>query len=187
LTGEYLTLTSFRLLQTGLVLFDDICSYLKKNMKILKDDENNNTVVIYLTEIFVLLVKLTSRQDFASTKRLKNDSFDYVDFTVDYESPPEDFGDKTHEKQYSSPRAMKSDSQTKVKLKHQDIDAPKKEATPEWVINLMSSVKQLEQKADNTMDEVDALKKKETAKQELQTVIKSEKSEDENNVDLTEN
>ena len=51
----------------------------------------------------------------------------------------------------------------------------------------MSSVKWLEQKVDNTMDEVDALKKKETAKQELQTVIKSEKSEDENNVDLTEN
>ena len=82
---------------------------------------------------------------------------------------------------------MKSDSQTKVKLKHQDINAPKKEATPEWVIHLMSSVKRLEQKVDNTMDEVDALKKKETAKQEKQTVIKSEKSEDENNVDLTEN
>ena len=86
---------------------------------------------------------------------------------------------------------MKSDSQTKVKLmdkgKHQDINTPKKEATPEWVINLMSSVKRLEQKVDNTMDEVDTLKKKETAKQELQTVIKSEKSGDENNVDLTEN
>jgi hypothetical protein len=86
---------------------------------------------------------------------------------------------------------MKSDSQTKVNLmdkgKHQDIDAPKKEATPEWEINLMSLVKRLEQKVDNTMDEVDALKKKETAKQELQTVIKSEKSGDENNVDLTEN
>jgi hypothetical protein len=130
--------------------------------------------------------QMTSRQDSASAKRLKNDS-DYVDFTVDYKSPPEDFGETTHEKQYSSPRAMKSDSQTKVKLKHQDIDAPKKEATPEWVIHLMSSVKRLEQKLDNTMDEVDALKKKETAKQELQTVIKSEKNEDENNVDLTEN
>ena len=67
---------------------------------------------------------------------------------------------------------MKSDSQTKVKLKHQDIDVPKKEATPEWVIHLMSSVKRLEQKVDNTMDEVDALKKKGTAKQEIQTVIK---------------
>jgi hypothetical protein len=85
--------------------------------------------------------QMTSRQDSASAKRLKNDSFDYVDFTVDYESPPEDFGETTHEKQYSSPRAMKSDSQTKVKLKHQDIDAPKKEATPEWVIHLMYSVK----------------------------------------------
>jgi outer membrane murein-binding lipoprotein Lpp len=132
--------------------------------------------------------QMTSRQDYSSAKRLKNDLFDYVDFTVDYKSPSEDFSEKTHEKQYSSPQAMKSDSQSKVKLKHQDIiNAPKKEATPEWVINLMSSVKQLEQKVDNTMDEVDALKKKETAKQELQTIIKSEKSEDENNVDLTEN
>jgi hypothetical protein len=39
----------------------------------------------------------------------------------------------------------------------------------------MSSVKRLEQKVDNTMVEVDALKKTETAKQELQTVIKSKK------------
>ena len=86
---------------------------------------------------------------------------------------------------------MKSDSQTKVKLmdkgKHQDNEAPKKEATPEWVIHLMSSVKRLEQKVDNTMDEVDALKKKETAKQELQPVIKSEKSGDERDVDVSEN
>jgi len=86
---------------------------------------------------------------------------------------------------------MKSDSQTKVKLmdkgKHQGNDAPKKEATPEWVINLMSSVKRLEQKVDNTMDEVDTLKKKETAQQELQPVIKSEKSGDEKDVDLIEN
>ena len=86
---------------------------------------------------------------------------------------------------------MKSDSQTKVKLmdkgKHQDNDAPKKEATPEWVIDLMSSVKRLEQKVDNTMDEVDALKKRETAKHEIQALIKSEKSENEVNVDLTEN
>jgi hypothetical protein len=110
-----------------------------------------------------------------------------MDFSVDYESPPEDFGDTTHEQKYSSPQAMKSDSQTIVKLKHQYLNAPKKEATPEWVINLMSSVKRLEQKVDNTMDEVDTLKKKETAKQELQTVIKSEKSGDDNNVDLTEN
>jgi hypothetical protein len=108
--------------------------------------------------------QMTSRQDSASLKRLKNESFEVVDFTVNYESPLEDFDEETHEKQYSSPRAMKSDSQTKVKLmdkgKHQDNDAPKKEATPEWVINLMSSVKRLEQKVDNTMDEVDALKKK---------------------------
>jgi len=131
--------------------------------------------------------QMTSRQESASAKRLKNESFEVVDFTVDYEYPLEDFDEETHEKHYSFPRAMKSDSQTKVKLKHQDINAPKKEATPEWVINLMSSVKRLEQKVDNTMDEVDALKKKETAKHEIQTIIKSEKMEDENNVDLTEN
>jgi hypothetical protein len=119
---------------------------------------------------------------------MKNDSFEYVDFSVDYESPPEDFGETTDEKQwYSSPRAMKSDSQSKVKLKPQDFDAPKKEATPEWVVNLMSSVKRLEQKVDNTMDEEDAFKKKETTKHEIQAIIKSEKSEDEINVDLTEN
>ena len=85
---------------------------------------------------------------------------------------------------------MKSDSQTKVKVmdkgKQQDNDAPKKEATPEWVLTLMSSVKRLEQKVDNTMDEV--LKKKETTKQqELQSVIKSEKSGDEEDVELVEN
>ena len=59
---------------------------------------------------------------------------------------------------------MKSDSQTKVKVinkgKQQNHDAPTKESTPEWVLTLMSSVKRLEQKVDNTMDEVDALKKK---------------------------
>ncbi len=37
------------------------------------------------------------------------------------------------------------------------------------------------------MDEVDALKEKETAKQELQPVIKSEKSGNEKDVDLSEN
>ena len=131
--------------------------------------------------------QMTSRQESASAKRLKNESFEVVDFTVNYESPLENYDEDTHEKQYSSPRAMKSDSQTKVKLKHQDIDAPKKEATPEWVLNLMSSVKRLEQKVDNTMDEVDALKKKETAKHEIQALIKSEKSENDINVDLTEN
>jgi hypothetical protein len=37
------------------------------------------------------------------------------------------------------------------------------------------------------MDEVDTLKKKETAQQELQPVIKSEKSGDEQDVDLVGN
>jgi hypothetical protein len=87
---------------------------------------------------------------------------------------------------------MKSDSQTKVKVinkgKQQNHDAPTKESTPEWVLTLMSSVKRLEQKVDNTMDEVELLKKKETAKQQdLQPVIKSEKSGDEEDVELVEN
>ena len=116
---------------------------------------------------------MTSRQDSGSAKRLKNEPnkpFEVEDFTFNYDSPLEDFEEETHEKQYSSPRAMKSDSQTKVKVmdkgKQQDNDAPKKEATPEWALALMSLVKRLEEKVDNTMDEVEVLKKKETAKQQ---------------------
>jgi hypothetical protein len=78
---------------------------------------------------------MTSRQDSRSAKRLKNEPFEVEDFTLNYDSPLEDFEEETHEKQYSSPRAMKSDSQTKVKVmdkgKQQDNDAPKKEATPD--------------------------------------------------------
>jgi len=118
--------------------------------------------------------------------------FDVEDFTLNYDSPLKDFEEETHEKQYSPPQAMKSDSQTKVKVmdegKQQDNDVPKKEATPDWVLTLMYSVKRLEQKVDNTMDEVEVLKKKETAKQqELQPVMKSEKSGDEEDVELVEN
>jgi hypothetical protein len=85
---------------------------------------------------------MTSRQDSGSAKRLKNEPnepFEVEDFTLNYDSPLEDFKEETHEKQYSSPRAMKSDSQTKVKVmdkgKQQDNNAPEKEATPEWVLN----------------------------------------------------
>jgi hypothetical protein len=135
---------------------------------------------------------MTSRQDSGSAKRLKNEPFEVEDFTLNYDSPLEDFKEETHEKQYLSPWAMKSDSQTKVKVmdkgKQQDNDTPKKEATPEWVLALMSLVKRLEQKVDNTMDEVEVLKKKETAKQqELQPVIKSEKSGDEEDDELVDN
>ena len=74
------------------------------------------------------------------------------------------------------------------KGKQQDNDAPKKEATPEWALALMSLVKRLEEKVDNTMDEVEVLKKNETAKQqELQPVIKLEKSGDGKDVELVEN
>jgi len=76
---------------------------------------------------------------------LKNESFEDVDFTLNYDYPFEDFEEETNEKQYSSPWAMKSDSQTKVKVmdkgKQQDNHAPTKEATQEWVLTLMSSIK----------------------------------------------
>jgi hypothetical protein len=76
--------------------------------------------------------------------RLKNEPFDVEDFTLNYDSPLEDFEEETHEKQYSSPQAIKSDSQTKVKImdkgKQQDNDAPIKEATPECVLTLMFNV-----------------------------------------------
>jgi hypothetical protein len=53
---------------------------------------------------------MTSRQDSGSAKRLKNKRFEVEDFTLNYNSPLEDFEEETHEKQYSSPQAMKSDS-----------------------------------------------------------------------------
>jgi hypothetical protein len=55
---------------------------------------------------------MTSRQDSGSAKRLKNEPnkpFEVEDFTLNYDSPLEDFEEETHEKQYSSPWAMKSD------------------------------------------------------------------------------
>jgi len=133
--------------------------------------------------------QMTSRQDTGFAKRFKNESFEVQDSTLNCDSPLEDSKEESHGKQYSSPQAMKSDSQTKVKVmdkgKQQD---KKKESTPQWVLTLMSSVKRLEQKVDNTMDEVEVLKKKETAKeQELQPVIKSEKSRDEEDVELVDN
>jgi hypothetical protein len=74
------------------------------------------------------------------------------------------------------------------KGKQQNNNAPTKEATPEWVLTLMSSVKRLEQKVDNFLDEVEVLNKKEMAKeQDLQPVIQSEKSGDEEDVELVDN
>jgi len=49
-------------------------------------------------------------------KNEPNKSFEVEDFTLNYDYPLEDFEEETNEKQYSSPQAMKSDSQTKVKL-----------------------------------------------------------------------
>ena len=46
---------------------------------------------------------MTSRQDSGSAKRLKNETFDVEDFTLNYDSSLEDFEEETHEKQYSSP------------------------------------------------------------------------------------
>jgi hypothetical protein len=50
--------------------------------------------------------KMTSRQASGSAKRLKNEpnkSFEVEDFTLNYDSPLEDFEEETNEKQYSSP------------------------------------------------------------------------------------
>jgi hypothetical protein len=47
--------------------------------------------------------QMTSRQDSAFAKRLKNESFEVVDFAMNYKSPLEDFDEETHEIQYSSP------------------------------------------------------------------------------------
>jgi len=52
----------------------------------------------------------------------------------------------------------------------------------------MSSLKRIEQKVDNFLDEVEVLNKKEMAKeQDLQPVIQSEKSGDEEDVELVDN
>ncbi len=49
----------------------------------------------------------------------------------------------------------------------------------------MSSVKRLEQKVDSTMDDVEILKNKDTAKeQEMQTVVKLERSSGEEDVEF---
>jgi hypothetical protein len=37
----------------------------------------------------------------------KNEMFEVQDFTLNYDSPLEDFDEENHGKQYSSPRAMK--------------------------------------------------------------------------------
>jgi hypothetical protein len=126
----------------------------------------------------------TTRQDSGSAKRSKNETFEVEDFTLNYDSPLEEFDEESHGKQFSSPQAMKSDSQIKVKRKQQVMDkgkqqlkeAHKKESSPDWALTLMFSVKRLEQKVESTMDEVEVLKNKGTTKeQELQPVIKSEK------------
>jgi hypothetical protein len=135
---------------------------------------------------------MTSRQDSGFAKRSKNKMFEVQDFTLNYNSPLEDFDEETHGKQHSSPWALKSDSQIKVKVmdkgKQQVKEAPKKELTPEWPLTLMSSVKRLKQKVDSTMNEAEVLKNKETTKeQELQPVIKSEKTGDEEDVEFVDN
>jgi len=50
---------------------------------------------------------MTSRQDSGFAKRSKNKMFEVQDFTLNYDSPLEDFDEENHGKQYSSPRAMK--------------------------------------------------------------------------------
>ena len=50
-----MTLTSFRLLRTDLFYLMTFVLVKKKNMKILKDNENNNTVVVNLTGNFCIV------------------------------------------------------------------------------------------------------------------------------------
>ena len=73
------------------------------------------------------------------------------------------------------------DSESKAKGKQQVKQQHEKQAPPDWVLDLMMSVKRLEQKVDSTMNEVEVLKNnKDIAKEhEIQDVVKPERGDDE--------
>ena len=110
---------------------------------------------------------MDSTQESGSAKRSKNETVKVEDFTLNYDSPLEEFDEESHCKKYSSPRVMKSDSQIKDKGKHHVKEELKKESPPDWVLTLISSVKRLEQKIDITSNEVELLKKDTTKEQEI--------------------
>ncbi len=118
---------------------------------------------------------MASRQESGSAKRSKKEPVNVEDFDLNYDSPREEFDEERDGKQYSSPRVLKIDSQIKDKEKHHVKENLKKESPPDWVLILISSVKGLEQKVDNTSNEVELLKKDTLKEQEKETVVKSEK------------
>jgi len=119
--------------------------------------------------------QMASRQESGSAKRSKNETVKVEDFDLNYDSPLEEFDVESDGKQYSSPRVLKIDSQIKDKGKHHvKGNLKKKESPPDWVLTLISSVKRLEQKVDNTSNEVELLKKDTAKDQEKETVVKSE-------------
>ena len=128
--------------------------------------------------------QMASRQESGSAKRSKNEIVDIEDFSLNYDSPLEDFDEESHGKKYSSPWVVKSDSQIKDKGKHHVKEDLKKESPPDWVLTLISSVKRLEQKVDITSNEVELLQKDTAKEQEMQTVVKTEKNGDEEDVEF---
>jgi hypothetical protein len=76
---------------------------------------------------------MDSTQESGSAKRSKNETVKVEDFTLNYDSPLEEFDEESHCKKYSSPRVMKSDSQIKDKGKHHVKEELKKESPPDWV------------------------------------------------------
>jgi hypothetical protein len=87
-------------------------------------------------------------------------------------------------KKVSSPTVMKSEfkvqeSESKAKGKQQVKQKHKKEAAPDRVLDLITSVMRLEQKVDSIMDEVEVLKKRDTTKEpENQVVVKPKRCDD---------
>ena len=127
---------------------------------------------------------MASRQESGSRKRSKNETVEVEDFDLNYNTPFEEFDEESYGKQYSSPGVLKIDSQIKDKGKHHVKEDLKKESPPDWVLTLMSSAKRLEQKVDITSNEVELLQKDTAKEQEMQTVVKTEKNGDEEDVEF---
>jgi hypothetical protein len=78
---------------------------------------------------------------------------------LNYDTPLEEFDEESYGKQYSSPGVLKIDSKIKDKGKHHVKENLKEESPPDWVLTLISSVKRLDQKVDNTSNEWNFLQK----------------------------
>jgi len=126
--------------------------------------------------------QMASRQESGSAKRSKKELVDAEDFELNYDSPLEEFVEECDGKQYSSPGVLKIDSQ--IKDKGNIMSRKTLKRSHHWVLTLISSVKRLEQKVDNTSNEVELLKKDTAKEQEKETVVKSEKNGDEEDVEF---